>query len=65
VVAGMKAGERAVAVCREALHRGPLIRELKNHWRFGRRLFRQDTVNQLIEEGFAVQTGDRIERAAE
>lgn len=52
-------GERALSICRQALRRGPLVREWQ-HWRFGRRLFRADTVNALIAEGFAVKIGDRV-----
>jgi hypothetical protein len=52
----------AAEVCRAALERGPLIRHRK-HWRFGRRLFSNATVNQLIAEGAAVRDGATIRRA--
>ena len=51
----------AAAVCRAALERGPLIRDSR-HWRFGRRLFSNVTVTQLIAEGWAVRDGRTIRR---
>lgn len=51
----------AAEICRAALERGPLIRH-NRHWRFGRRLFSNVTVNQLVAEGLAVREGATIRR---
>jgi hypothetical protein len=45
------------------LERGPLIRH-NRHWRFGRRLFSNATVNQLVAEGLAVRDGETIRRSS-
>ena len=49
----------AVDLCRVALKSGVLIKEGR-HWRYGRRLFNNATVNRLIEDGVAVRVGDVV-----
>jgi hypothetical protein len=56
----MKAGERALAICREALRRGPLVRH-ERRWRFARRRdFSNSTVKALLASGEAVRVGERV-----
>lgn len=57
----------AIVYARAALSRGVLIREHMKpwrlvHYRFGRRLFRPDTINKLIAGGEAVRDGDVVRR---
>lgn len=49
----------AVPVCREALKRGFLTFD-RGNWSFGRRRFRQSTVNSLIDNGEAVRIGQHV-----
>ena len=47
--------------CAAAIRQGALIRD-RSHWRFGRRLFNNATVNKLIAAGAAVRKGKKIVR---
>ena len=58
VVRGTRTGA-AVDLCRLALKSGVLIKDGR-HWRYGRRLFNNATVNRLIEERVAVRVGDVV-----
>jgi hypothetical protein len=51
----------AVEACRIALERGSLKKDA-HHWRFGRRLFSNVTVQLLIAEGLAIRVGNEILR---
>lgn len=44
-----------LALCRAALAKGPLVRDVR-HWRFGRRRFNPATVAALIASGEAVRS---------
>lgn len=54
--------EHSDLIAREALRRAPLVREGRA-WRFGRRLFSNVTINNLIASGDAVRVGDKVVRA--
>lgn len=60
---GQIAHSVAVAACRAALARGPLVRD-RQHWRFGPRRFNSTTVRALLDDGTAIREGDRIVAAA-
>lgn len=55
------------AVCRAALLRGPLILRRRSNgipdWRFGRRIFSEQTVAKMIARGEAVRDGNVVRAA--